>query len=186
MYTIEQLTELIDNCTLCELHKGKTHYVVGDGNIKSKIMFIGEGPGEQEDVSGVPFVGKAGQLLDKMLASIDLDREKVYICNVVKCRPPKNRNPQPEEIAACINYLRWQFTIMKPKIIVLLGSVACQALLDPKFSITKRHGEIIQVKKTLFIPTYHPAALLRDPAKKKEAWEDLKNVRAKINELGLR
>jgi len=126
---IEELTEIINNCKKCELCKTRTNCVVGDGNIKSKIMLIGEAPGEQEDLQGKAFVGKSGMLLNKMLESIGLDRTKIYICNILKCRPPKNRNPKPEEKRACMDYLREQFLIMRPKIILLLGSVACKTIL---------------------------------------------------------
>lgn len=157
----------------------------GDGNIRSKIMLIGEGPGEQEDLTGIAFVGKAGQLLDKMLKAIKLDRTQVYICNIVKCRPPKNRNPKPEEIESCMDYLRMQYKIMQPKVVLLLGSIACKAIIDEKFSIMKSHGEIIEKKGVKFLATFHPSALLRDESKKALAWEDLKKFRQLLVENNL-
>jgi len=153
---------------------------VGDGNINSEIMLIGEGPGEKEDLQGKAFVGPSGKLLDKMLSAINLDRSKVYICNIVKCRPPKNRNPKPQEREACMDYLRRQFLIMKPKIVVLLGSVASKAIISPNFSIMAKHGKVVCKKGVYFLPTFHPSALLRDPSKKVLAWEDFKVLRELI------
>lgn len=176
METMENLGEHIKTCEKCKLCKARTNAVLGDGNYKTKIMFIGEGPGEQEDLTGLAFVGKAGKLLDKMLASITLDRSKVYICNVVKCRPPGNRNPEDEEINACLEYLRHQYLIIKPRLIVLLGSIACKALLSKDFSITRQHGQVIDKKGVHFLPTFHPSALLRDESKKPLAWEDFKII----------
>lgn len=174
---IGTLDRYVHGCTKCELCKTRTNIVLGDGNIEANIMLIGEGPGEQEDLTGVAFVGKAGQLLDKMLNAIDLDRTKVYICNMVKCRPPKNRNPKPEEIDACIDYLRMQYIIMKPKIVLLLGSIACKRILGEDFSIMRSHGIPVEKKGIIFMPTFHPSALLRDESKKKLAWQDLKKFK---------
>ncbi len=179
------LTELekeIKNCTKCRLCKTRTNVVVGDGNIRAKIMLIGEGPGENEDLTGVAFVGKAGQLLDKMLLSIGLDRKSTYICNIVKCRPPKNRNPQPDEVAACMDYLRKQYLIMKPKAVLLLGSIACKNILGESFSIMRSHGKEEVKKGVIFMPTFHPSALLRNENLKKLAWEDLKKFRKILKE----
>ncbi len=169
-----------EKCALCE----KRHYVVpGEGDIHADIMFVGEGPGRDEDLSGRPFVGAAGQLLDKMLASIDLKRDEVYIANVVKCRPPSNRTPMEHEAEACLPYLRAQFTLIRPKIIVCLGATAAKYLYDPEVRITKDRGKWICKKGVWILPTYHPAALLRDTGKKKEAWLDLQALREKLNEL---
>ena len=148
-------------------------------------MFIGEGPGRQEDLQGLPFVGPAGQLFDKMLAAIDLDRSQVYICNVVKCRPPQNRDPEDDEKAACLPLLRAQVALVKPKIIVCLGRIAGQVVLKPNFRITREHGIWEERKGYHLSATYHPSALLRDPAKKRDSWEDMKKLRQKIIDLGI-
>ena len=160
--------------------------VFGVGNENADIMFVGEGPGENEDLKGEPFVGKAGQLLDKYLAVIDLDRKKnIYIANIVKCRPPKNRDPLPEEQEACIPWLRAQTRLIKPKIIVCLGRIAAQRLIDPEFRVTKQHGPFIKKGNILFMGTFHPAALLRNEAQKPDALSDFLALREKIAELGI-
>ena len=148
-----------------------------------KLMFIGEGPGADEDLQGLAFVGAAGQLLTKMIAAMGMTREEVYICNIVKCRPPRNRVPEAEEAAACLPYLRQQVALVRPKVIVLLGSTAAKTLIREDFRITREHGRWIERKGVWFMPTYHPAALLRDESKKREAWNDLKLVMAKLKEL---
>lgn len=185
MITWEQLEKTCQNCRRCKLADGRTHVVVGDGNRGAEIMFIGEGPGRQEDLQGRPFVGPAGQLFDKMLASIGLSREKVYICNVVKCRPPHNRDPEADEKAACLPLLRAQVSLVKPKVIVCLGRISAQMVMWPNFRITREHGIWEERKGFWLSATYHPAALLRDPAKKRESWEDLKKLREKLWELEL-
>ena len=172
------------NCRKCRLWETRTNVVIGVGNRNADIMFVGEGPGQQEDLQGEPFVGPAGKLLDKMLASIGLDREKVYIANVVKCRPPGNRDPHDDEQEACMNYLRYQLMLVKPKIIVCLGRIAATAIIDKDFKITRQHGQWTERKGYWFIATYHPSALLRDESKKRPAWEDLKLIRAKLDEIG--
>ena len=160
--------------------------VFGVGNENADIMFVSEGPGENEDLKGEPFVGKAGQLLDKYLAVIDLDRKKnIYIANIVKCRPPKNRDPLPEEQEACIPWLRAQTRLIKPKIIVCLGRIAAQRLIDPEFRVTKQHGQFIKKGNILFMGTFHPAALLRNEAQKPDALSDFLALREKIAELGI-
>ena len=171
------LSQIIAKCHRCELAKTRNHVVVGEGNINSKIMLVGEGPGYNEDMTGHAFVGKAGQLLDRELASIGLDRKVVYIANIVKCRPPQNRNPLPKEQEACINFLRKQFLIQRPRLIILLGAIAARKMIASDFKITLEHGKIIEKKGVIFVGTFHPSALLRDPAKKKLAWEDLKTIR---------
>ena len=149
-------------------------------------MLIGEGRGENEVLQGQPFVGRSGQLLDKFLASVDLSRDKnVYIANMVKCRPPKNRDPKPEEQDMCINWLREQFKIIKPKIIVCVGRISAQKLIDKNFKVTQQHGEFIDKNGTLFMGTYHPAAILRNPNNKEAAFGDWLALRDKINELGI-
>ena len=171
------------NCRRCRLWETRTNVVIGVGNRNADIMFVGEGPGQQEDLQGEPFVGPAGKLLDKMLASIGLDREKVYIANIVKCRPPGNRDPHDDEQEACMNYLRYQLMLVKPKIIVCLGRIAATAIIDKDFKITRQHGQWTERKGYWFIATYHPSALLRDESKKRPAWEDLKLIRAKLDEI---
>lgn len=171
--SIKEIEKEVRECKKCALYKTRINYVIGDGNIQSDIMLIGEAPGQQEDLQGKAFVGPSGKLLDKMLASIGLNRTKVYICNILKCRPPNNRNPLQDEKNACMDYLREQFKIMRPKIIVLLGSIACKAILSSDFSIMRHHGEVIEKKGVFFLPTFHPSALLRDVSKKKLAWYDL-------------
>ena len=172
------------NCRKCRLWETRTNVVIGVGSRNADIMFVGEGPGQQEDLQGEPFVGPAGKLLDKMLASIGLDREKVYIANIVKCRPPGNRDPHDDEQEACMNYLRYQLMLVKPKIIVCLGRIAATAIIDKDFKITRQHGQWTERKGYWFIATYHPSALLRDESKKRPAWEDLKLIRAKLDEIG--
>ena len=172
------------NCRKCRLWETRTNVVIGVGNRNADIMFVGEGPGQKEDLQGEPFVGPAGKLLDKMLASIGLDREKVYIANIVKCRPPGNRDPHDDEQEACMNYLRYQLMLVKPKIIVCLGRIAATAIIDKDFKITRQHGQWTERKGYWFIATYHPSALLRDESKKRPAWEDLKLIRAKLDEIG--
>ena len=180
-----QLWDNIHGCKKCGLCTGCTQKVPGQGDVHAPLMLIGEGPGEQEDKQGLAFVGPAGQLLGKMLEAIQLPRERVYICNVVKCRPPRNRQPTPEERDACMEHLRGQVALVKPKVIVLLGATAVSAVLGPDFRITRCRGQWFEKKGCWILATYHPSALLRDPAKKRDAWEDLKRVRAKLMELSL-
>lgn len=177
------LTEEITNCQKCRLCAARTHAVPDEGNPHARLMFIGEGPGRDEDLTGRPFVGRAGQLLDKMIAAIGLSREEVYIANVVKCRPPQNRAPEMDEVAACMPYLRAQVGLIRPQVIVLLGSSALGAILGPEHRITRERGAWIERKGVFFMPTFHPAALLRDESKKRPVWEDLKKVRDKLQEL---
>lgn len=173
------------SCQKCGLCETRNHVVFGVGNPKAKVMFVGEGPGENEDLQGEPFVGRGGQLLDKMLAAVDLDRKtNIYITNIVKCRPPHNRDPLPQEQEACIGYLRNQFALLRPKILVCLGRIAAMKLIKPDIKITKEHGIFFEKGDTLMMATLHPAALLRNPAQKPAAFEDYLNLRAKIDELG--
>ena len=177
------LTEAVFACEKCRLCQTRTNVVLGEGDLHASLMFIGEGPGQQEDETGRPFVGAAGHLLDRMLAAIGLRREQVYICNIVKCRPPQNRVPEADERAACMDYLRQQVALVRPKVIVCLGSTPTRALLGEQMRITRDRG-VWQLKKGVwFRPTYHPAALLRDPRKKPETFEDLKALQAKIQEI---
>ena len=172
------------NCTKCGLCQTRHNVVFGVGNPEAKVLFVGEGPGENEDLQGEPFVGRAGKLLDTMLDAVDLSRERnIYIANIVKCRPPQNRDPLPEEQEACISWLRNQFAIMRPKIIVCLGRIAGMKLMDPNMKITKQHGQFIDRKGTLMMATLHPAALLRNPSQKPEAFRDFLLLRDKIMEV---
>lgn len=182
----EELKENCLNCRKCGLCETRTNVVVGVGNPRAKVMFIGEGPGENEDLQGEPFVGRGGQLLDKMLAAVDLDRKtNIYIANIVKCRPPKNRDPLPEEQEACIGWLRNQTALIRPKIIVCLGRIAAMRIIKPDMKITKEHGQFFDKNGTLMMATLHPAALLRNPNQKPAAFEDFLKLREKIDELHL-
>lgn len=182
----EELRENCLNCRRCGLCETRTNVVVGVGNPRSKVMFIGEGPGENEDLQGEPFVGRGGQLLDKMLAAVDLDRKtNVYIANIVKCRPPKNRDPLPEEQEACIGWLRNQVALIRPKIIVCLGRIAAMRIIKPDMKITREHGQFFEKNGTLMMATLHPAALLRNPNQKPAAFEDFLKLREKIDALRL-
>lgn len=182
----EELRENCLNCRRCGLCETRTNVVVGVGNPRSKVMFIGEGPGENEDLQGEPFVGRGGQLLDKMLAAVDLDRKtNVYIANIVKCRPPKNRDPLPEEQEACIGWLRNQVALIRPKIIVCLGRIAAMRIIKPDMKITREHGQFFEKNGTLMMATLHPAALLRNPNQRPAAFEDFLKLREKIDELRL-
>lgn len=179
----DQLHEACMNCRQCELCQTQTNVVFGVGNKCADVMFVGEGPGEQEDLQGEPFVGAAGKLLDQMLAIIDLDRSNTYIANVVKCRPPGNRDPKDDEQDACIGFLRNQFALIQPKIIICLGRVAAKRLIDPNFRITTQHGQWLCRNGIWMMAIYHPSALLRDASKRPETFEDLLNIRAKIKEV---
>lgn len=183
--TWEELEESIKNCEKCKLCKTRKNIVFGSGNREANIMFIGEGPGADEDEMGMPFVGKAGKLMDKAFEGVGIDREKVYIANIVKCRPPQNRVPEKDEASACIDYLRNQVMLIKPKIIVLLGSTALKNILGEEYSITKVRGNFITKKDIIYIPTFHPAALLRDEAKKIDFWKDLEEVVNEAKKLGI-
>ena len=182
----EELKENCLNCRKCGLCETRTNVVVGVGNPAAKVLFIGEGPGENEDLQGEPFVGRGGQLLDKMLAAVDLDRKtNIYIATIVKCRPPKNRDPLPEEQEACIGWLRNQVALIRPKIIVCLGRIAAMRIIKPDMKITKEHGQFFEKNGTLLMATLHPAALLRNPNQKPAAFEDFLKLREKIDELHL-
>lgn len=172
------------DCTRCGLCETRHHVVFGIGNESADVMFIGEGPGEQEDLKGEPFVGPAGKLLDDMLAIIDLDRrENCYIANIVKCRPPKNRDPLETEQDACIDYLRNQVALIRPKIIVCLGRIAAKKVIDPEYRITRQHGQWTQRGGVWMTAIYHPSALLRDVSKRPETFDDLLSIRDKILEV---
>ena len=170
-------------CEKCALCRGRMNTVVGEGDPNADLMFIGEGPGADEDRLGRPFVGRSGELLTKMIHAIGLERSEVYICNIVKCRPPGNRDPLPEEAEACLPYLRAQVALVRPKAIALLGRVACRYTLREAVSVTRDHGRWFERKGVWMMPTFHPAALLRDPAKKRDAWEDFQKLRDKLREV---
>ena len=180
-----ELEKSCQNCNRCSLCETRTNVVFGVGRKTADIMFIGEGPGEQEDLQGEPFVGPAGKLLDDMMAIIDLNRQNSYIANIVKCRPPRNRDPQEAEQDACIDYLRSQVSLVQPKIIVCLGRIAAKRLIDPEFRITRQHGTWLQKGGIWMTAIYHPSALLRDVSKRPETFDDLIGIREKIHEVGV-
>lgn len=177
------LLEEIQACTRCPLHRDIRHKVPGQGSAQAQVMFIGEGPGAEEDRQGLAFVGAAGMLLTRMLAAIGLSREQVYIANIVKCRPPNNRVPEDAEAQTCLPFLRAQTALIKPRILVLLGSTALRHIVSPDARITRCRGQWINKKGYWIMPTYHPAALLRDQSKKKDAWHDFQAVRDKLAEI---
>ena len=179
----EKLYNECASCEKCPLHETRTNCVFGVGNKNADLMFVGEAPGEQEDLSGTPFVGRAGQLLDKFLYAVDIDREDVYIANILKCRPPKNRDPLPAEEDACIDYLRAQVKLIKPRIIVCLGRIAAMRLIDPNYKITKEHGTWVKKGSLLMTAVYHPALLLRDPRRKEEMLTDMKKIKEQLDLL---
>jgi DNA polymerase len=179
----DSLHAQIQGCQRCGLCARIHNKVPGQGNAGARLMFIGEGPGADEDLQGLAFVGAAGQLLTKMIAAIGLERREVYICNVVKCRPPGNRVPSPEEAAACLPFLRAQVALVRPRVIVLLGATAARAVLGDQVRITRDRGKWVERKGVWIMPTYHPAALLRDESKKRDAWHDLQAVKAKLAEV---
>lgn len=182
--SFDELETTCKACEKCALCKTRHNVVFGVGNKKAEVLFIGEGPGENEDLQGEPFVGRGGQLLDKMLNAIDLNRNKnIYIANIVKCRPPQNRDPLQEEQEACIGWLRNQVALIKPKIIVCLGRIAAMKIIKPDMKITKEHGEFFERNGVLMMATLHPAALLRNPANKPSAFEDFLKLREKITEV---
>ncbi len=182
--TLDEIKKNIEGCRRCSLAENRTNIVFGEGNPQAKLMLIGEGPGRDEDLQGRPFVGAAGQLLDKILQAAEIKREDVYIANVVKCRPPNNRVPNRKEAAACLPWLWQQIETIHPKIIVLLGSTALQNLIKPDARITKMRGQwLISKSGVKIMPTYHPAALLRDASKKRPVWEDFKKIRDEYKKL---
>ena len=183
MLTWEELESECLACQNCQLCSRRNHVVFGVGRKDADIMFIGEGPGEQEDLQGVPFVGAAGKLLDDMMRIIDLDRTNVYIANIVKCRPPGNRDPQDQEQDACIGYLRNQVALVRPKVIVCLGRISARRIIDSDYRITKEHGTWVQRNGIWMTAIYHPSALLRDLSKRPETFEDLLQIREKLSEV---
>ena len=177
---VSAVRDELGECRRCKLWEGRTNIVFGQGNPNAVLMFVGEGPGRDEDIQGFPFVGRAGQLLTKIIQAIDLEREDVYIANIIKCRPPKNRDPEPDEVAACMPFLMKQIEAIHPQIICTLGAVATRNLLGIKTPVSKIRGSFQRLDHAggvMVMPTFHPAYLLRDPSKKRDAWEDMKKVR---------
>ncbi len=183
--TWELFHQQVEACSMCPLCRNVRHKVPGQGDSHAPLMLIGEGPGQVEDEEGLAFVGPAGQLLTRMLAAISLPRDRVYICNIVKCRPPNNRVPEEAEAEACKLHLRMQVALVRPKVIVLLGSTAARNTIGPEVRITRDRGRWYERKGVWMMPTYHPSALLRDASKKREAWEDMQSLRDKLMELRL-
>lgn len=181
--TWEELENAARNCAACPLHATRTNCVFGVGNRHAKLMFVGEAPGEQEDLSGVPFVGRAGQLLDRYLEAVGIERDDVYIANILKCRPPQNRDPQPAEEDCCMPFLREQVRLIRPRMIVCLGRISAMRLIRPDYRITKEHGQWITKGGFEMTAVYHPSLLLRDPRKKEEMLVDMKAVKAHLDAL---
>lgn len=183
MLSWEELEKQCMDCRSCGLCQGRHNVVFGVGNPRADFMLVGEGPGEQEDLQGVPFVGPAGKLLDDMLSIIDIDRSKCYIANIVKCRPPQNRDPKPEEQDACIGYLENQIALVAPRVVVCLGRIAAQRLIREDYRITREHGIWQQKGNTWYTAIYHPSALLRDASKRPETFDDLLSIREKLKNV---
>lgn len=181
--SLKEVREELGDCKRCKLHRTRKTLVFGEGNEKAVLMLVGEGPGYDEDVQGRPFVGKAGQLLTRILQSIELERQQVYIANIVKCRPPQNRNPEPDEVQTCRPFLLKQIQAIHPKIICALGSVAARSLLQTGEKITALRGKSFDFGGIRVVPTYHPAFLLRNPDRKREVWEDMKRIAAWMKEV---
>jgi DNA polymerase len=181
--TLEQLEGLINKCTACKLHEGRNKFVFGSGNPNADVMVVGEGPGAEEDKRGLPFVGRAGKLLTDILKAIKFERDEVYIANIVKCRPPDNRTPLPDEMETCLPYLKKQIEIIKPKVILCLGLTAAKGLLKKRDSLTSMRGKVFEFENIKVMVTYHPAALLRNPNWKRPCWEDLQNFRKLYDEM---
>ena len=177
---LDDLQKSLANCSRCSLCQQRNNIVFGGGNSKARVVLIGEAPGREEDLQGVPFVGEAGQLLEKILLAMNLSRESVYICNVIKCRPPGNRDPKPDEIATCEPFLKQQLAIIKPEIIITLGRFAAQALLKTMTPISRLRGQWHEYEGIAVMPTFHPAYLLRNPAGKRPVWEDMKQVMQRL------
>lgn len=184
MAKLDALAAECQNCMACELGRTRTNLVFGDGNENAKLMFVGEGPGEQEDLQGIPFVGRAGKLLDDMLEMFDLSRADVYIANIVKCRPPRNRDPLPEERDACYPWLSRQIELVSPRLLVCLGRIAAMRFIDPQYRISQQHGQWVTRDGMEITAIYHPAALLRDPRRRPEAFDDMKEIARKLKSLG--
>ena len=181
--TLEEVRQELGDCQRCKLHGGRTNLVFGVGNPAADLMFVGEAPGAEEDAQGIPFVGRAGQLLTKIIEAMDLSREQVYIANILKCRPPGNRDPEPDEVETCEPFLFQQIEAIGPKIIVALGKYAAQNLLRTKTPISRMRGEFVRFQNCWLLPTFHPSYLLRNPSAKRQVWEDMQKVRDRLKEL---
>lgn len=173
---LEDLREFVGDCKKCKLCQCRTNLVFGEGSPEARLVFVGEGPGREEDLAGRPFVGEAGRLLNRIITAMGLKREQVYICNVVKCRPPDNRDPEEDEVEACIPFLKKQLSLIRPEVICTLGRVAGQCLLGAEFKITRERGKWYSFMDTPLMPTYHPAYLLRNPSAKRQVWEDVRKI----------
>ncbi len=182
--TLDELQEILGDCRRCPLHAGRNKLVFGEGNVRAELLFVGEGPGEGEDRTGRPFVGEAGRLLTRIIDAMGLSRKDVYICNVVKCRPPRNRNPEGPEIAACRPFLRRQIDLVRPKVICTLGRVAGEELLGKTFSVTRDRGAWFEYRGVPVMPTFHPAYLLRNRAAKRHVWEDVQKIMKRLAQGG--
>jgi DNA polymerase len=181
--TLEEVREELGDCQRCKLHGGRTNLVFGVGDPAADLMFVGEAPGADEDAQGIPFVGRAGKLLTKIIEAIDLSREQVYIANILKCRPPSNRDPEPDEVETCEPFLFQQIEAIQPRIIVALGKYAAQNLLRTQTPISKMRGEFVRFQNCWLLPTFHPSYLLRNPSAKRQVWDDMKKVRDRLKEL---
>lgn len=182
--TLDNVRQELGECTRCPLHSRRKNIVFGTGSPEADLMFVGEAPGADEDEEGLPFVGRAGQLLTKIIAAIGLTREQVYIANILKCRPPENRDPQPPEVASCEPFLFRQIEVIQPMIIVALGKYAAQTLLRSETAISKLRGQFFEYRGSRLMPTFHPSYLLRNPSAKREVWEDMKLVRSTLEQMG--
>ena len=182
MYTYEELKNYVDHCTRCPLHQTRNHAVMGKGNLHAKILFIAEAPGRNEDRDGIPFTGRSGQLFDRLLEGIGMRREEIYLTNVVKCHPPGNRDPKPEEQELCIPYLKYETLLLRPKIIVCLGRIAAQRIIRPDYRINREHGTFLERKGVWLTAVYHPSAVLRDETKLPQMQEDFQKIRKKLEE----
>lgn len=183
MYTYEELRGFVDHCSRCELCRTRNHSVMGKGNLHSPILFIAEAPGRNEDRDGVPFTGRSGELFDRLLREIEMKREEIYLTNIVKCNPPGNRDPHPNEQEACIPYLKYETLLLRPKIIVCLGRIAAQRIIRPDYRITREHGVFLERKNTWLTAVYHPSAVLRDETKLPQMQEDFRKIREKLEEV---
>lgn len=182
MYTYEELKNYVDHCVRCPLCQTRNHAVMGKGNLHSRILFIAEAPGRNEDRDGIPFTGRSGDLFDRLLEGIGMKREDIYLTNVVKCHPPGNRDPKPEEQELCIPYLKYETLLLRPKIIVCLGRIAAQRIIRPDYRITREHGTFLERKGVWLTAVYHPSAVLRDETKLPQMEEDFRKIRQKLEE----
>lgn len=184
MYTYEELKRFVEQCSRCELCRTRNHSVMGRGNLHSPILFIAEAPGRNEDRDGVPFTGRSGELFDRLLGEIEMKREEIYLTNIVKCNPPGNRDPYPDEQEACIPYLKYETLLLRPKIMVCLGRIAAQRIIRSDYRITREHGVFLERKNTWLTAVYHPSAVLRDETKLPQMQEDFRKIREKLEEVG--